>query len=62
VFVANDQVRWGLGLLLASGNAVGAWLAARMALARGAGFVRYVLMLIIALSAIALFADYRLVP
>jgi uncharacterized membrane protein YfcA len=62
VFVANDQVHWGLGLLLASGNAVGAWLAARMALARGAGFVRYVLMLIIALSAIALFADYRLVP
>ena len=62
VFVINDQVRWGLGLLLASGNAAGAWLAARMALARGAGFVRYVVILIIALSAIALFSDYQLAP
>jgi hypothetical protein len=62
VFVVNDQVRWGLGLLLASGNAAGAWLAAHMAVSRGAGFVRYVLMGIIAVSALALFTDYRLVP
>jgi uncharacterized membrane protein YfcA len=61
VFVVNDQVRWGLGLLLASGNAAGAWLAAHMAVQRGANFVRYVLIAIIALSAIALFSDFRLV-
>jgi uncharacterized protein len=61
VFVFNDQVRWGLGLLLASGNAAGAWLAAHMAVRRGAGFVRYVLITIIALAAIALFGDFRLV-
>jgi hypothetical protein len=61
VFVYNDQVRWGLGLLLASGNAAGAWLAAHMAVKRGAPFVRYVLMTIIALSALAMFSDYRLV-
>jgi uncharacterized membrane protein YfcA len=61
VFVYNDQVRWGLGLLLASGNAAGAWLAANMAIKRGASFVRYVLMVIIALSAVAMFSDYRLV-
>ena len=61
VFIINDQVRWGLGLLLASGNAAGAWVAAHMAMNRGAGFVRYVLIVIIALSAIALFTDYRLV-
>lgn len=60
VFVVNDQVRWGLGLLLATGNAAGAWLAARMAISRGAGFVRYMLMAIIALSALALFSDFRL--
>lgn len=61
VFIVNDQVRWGLGLLLASGNAAGAWVAAHMAMNRGAGFVRYVLIVIIALSAFALFTDYRLV-
>ena len=61
VFVVNDQVRWGLGLLLASGNAAGAWLAAHMAVSRGSGFVRYTLIGIIALSAIALLGDYRLV-
>jgi uncharacterized membrane protein YfcA len=61
VFVINDQVRWGVGLLLASGNAAGAWLATHMAVRRGARFVRYVLIAIVALSAIALFSDYRLV-
>jgi uncharacterized membrane protein YfcA len=61
VFVWNDQVRWGLGLLLASGQAAGAWLAARMAVSRGAGFVRWFLIVVVALSAIALFGDFRLV-
>jgi hypothetical protein len=61
VFVVNDQVRWGLGLLLASGNAAGAWVGANMAVSRGAGFVRWVLIVIIALSTIALFSDYRIV-
>jgi len=62
VFVVNDQVRWGLGLLLGTGNAAGAWLAAQMAIRRGAAFVRYVLIVVLALAAIALFGDYRLVP
>lgn len=61
VFIANDQVRWGIGLLLASGNAAGAWVGASMAVDRGAGFVRWVLIIIIALSAIAMFSDYRIV-
>jgi uncharacterized membrane protein YfcA len=61
VFIANDQVRWGLGLLLASGNGAGAWIAARMAVRRGAGFVRWFLIAIVALSAVALLGDFRLV-
>jgi uncharacterized membrane protein YfcA len=61
VFIANDQVRWGLGLLLAVGQAAGAWVAAHMALRRGAAFVRWVLIAILALSAVALFSDYRVV-
>jgi len=61
VFVWNDQVRWGLGLLLASGNAAGAWFAVRMAVNRGAAFLRWFLVVIVALSAVALLGDFRLV-
>ncbi|HEX6995977.1 MAG TPA: sulfite exporter TauE/SafE family protein [Gammaproteobacteria bacterium] len=60
VFVANDQVRWGLGALLAAGSAAGAWAAARMAISRGAPFVRTVLIVILVLSAIAMLGDIRL--
>src|SRR5690606_24108535 len=62
VFVVNDQVRWGLGLLLAAGSAVGAWAAARMAVARGAPFVRLVLIVILVLSAVAMLGDIQLAP
>lgn len=54
VFVINDQVRWGLGLLLGVGNAAGAFVAARMAIAHGTRFVRWVLIVILVGSAIAL--------
>jgi uncharacterized membrane protein YfcA len=56
VFVVNDQVDWTLGALLAVGQGAGAWLAARMALRRGARFVRTVVVVIVALSAAALLA------
>jgi uncharacterized protein len=57
VFVVNDQVHWGLGLLLAVGNAAGAFVAARLAVARGAPFVRYALITILLMSSVALLAD-----
>jgi uncharacterized membrane protein YfcA len=57
VFVWNDQVRWGLGLLLALGNALGAWVAARMAIARGAPFVRWALIVILTLASIQMIFD-----
>jgi hypothetical protein len=60
VFVVNDQVRWGLGFLLAVGNAGGAWVAARMAVANGARFVRFALIAILSLASIALLADLRI--
>lgn len=56
VFIVNDQVHWTLGVLLGAGQAVGAWVAARMAVRRGAEFVRWVVIVIVVLSAIALFA------
>lgn len=54
VFVLNDKVSWGLGLLLAAGQGVGAWLAAHMAVKHGAPFVRWTVIGIVLLSAVAL--------
>jgi uncharacterized protein len=57
VFVINDQVDWGLGLLLATGQAAGAWVAVHMALERGAVFVRWVLITVLLVSGVALLVD-----
>jgi uncharacterized protein len=54
VFIVHDQVNWTLGLLLAAGQSLGAWIAARMAVKRGARFVRWVVIVVIVLSAAAL--------
>ncbi|MDH3889998.1 MAG: sulfite exporter TauE/SafE family protein [candidate division Zixibacteria bacterium] len=51
VFVFNDQVNWTVGLVLAIGNMSGAWVAARMAVKRGAVFVRWLLIVVLILSA-----------
>ena len=60
VFISNDQVQWTLGLLLAAGQAVGAWVAANLVIKRGAEFVRIAVIAIILLSAGALFAGVGL--
>jgi uncharacterized membrane protein YfcA len=57
VFVVNHQVRWLLGGLLAIGNGVGAWAGAHLAVEKGAAFVRWVLIVILALSSAALLGD-----
>ena len=54
VFWYHDQVRWDLGLVLALGNMAGAWVAANMAVERGAAFVRWVLVAVVVGSGIAL--------
>jgi len=51
VFMINGQILWGLGLLLAVGNAGGGWLAARLAIERGAGLVRWFLIAVVTVSA-----------
>jgi uncharacterized membrane protein YfcA len=60
VFVLNDQVQWTYGLLLGAGQAVGAWLAAHLAVERGAKFVRSVVVVVTAVAALALFAGVGL--
>ncbi|MBU0984752.1 MAG: sulfite exporter TauE/SafE family protein [candidate division Zixibacteria bacterium] len=54
IFVANDQVVWSVGLIMAIGNMSGAWIGARTAVKRGAGFVRWVLMAVVVVSAVLL--------
>lgn len=56
VFIVHDQVQWTLGLLLGAGQSLGAWVAAHTAVKRGAEFVRWVVIGIVVLSAVALFA------
>ncbi|WP_433329143.1 sulfite exporter TauE/SafE family protein [Spirillospora sp. CA-294931] len=48
VFAAQGQVLWAIGLSMAVANIVGAQLGARMAINRGAGFVRVVLLCVVA--------------
>jgi uncharacterized membrane protein YfcA len=54
VFANNAQVDWGAGLLLGAGNMVGAWWAARLAVSKGAAWVRWVLVATVAGSALYL--------
>ena len=61
VFVLNSQVWWGVGFLLAIGNAGGGWIAARMAVQRGAGFVRWILIAVIIVSAASLLGIFDLI-
>lgn len=60
VFILHGQVEWKVGLVLASGNMMGAWTAARTAARRGAGFVRWVLIAVVLFSAFALLGGWDL--
>ncbi len=61
VFQANSQVQWAIGLILAVGNMLGAWVAARMAVERGAPFVRWLLIVVVIASAAQLLGLFDLV-
>lgn len=52
IFMRNGQVDWFIGIALAIGNAAGGWFAAKMAVERGAVFVRYILIGVVVISAV----------
>ena len=52
IFACNGLIRWDLGLILAIGGIVGAWIATKHAAKNGAGFVRIVLIVIVAGAAL----------
>ena len=55
VFILNDQVRWDYGLVHSIGNIIGAFVASRFAVTWGANFVRWVMIVIIAVTVLHLF-------
>ncbi len=54
VFVLNDKVNWGVGLVLAFGNGSGAWLASRVSVKKGDGFIKNFIVVMVILMAIKL--------
>lgn len=51
VFVLNDKVNWKVGLILALGNGSGAWLASRVSVKRGDGFIKtFLVIMVVAMS------------
>ncbi len=50
IFILNGQVEWKTGLVLALGNMTGAWIASRIAVKRGAKFVRWFLLAVLLVS------------
>ena len=58
VFLINDQVNWGYGLILTIGNIIGAYVASRLAVKKGVNFVRWVIVVVILLTSGHLFDLY----
>ncbi len=54
VFVLNDKVIWQVGLILAIGNGSGAWVASRVSVDRGDGFIKTFLVVMVVAMAIKL--------
>ncbi|UCE25264.1 MAG: sulfite exporter TauE/SafE family protein, partial [Candidatus Zixiibacteriota bacterium] len=54
VFIYNGHVQWYAGLILGIGNMLGAWVASRMAVKRGAIFARWVLIAVLIIASAAL--------
>ncbi len=51
VFVLNDKVNWKIGLILAIGNGSGAWLASRVSVNKGDGFIKtFLVVMVVAMS------------
>ncbi len=56
-FLFEGRLDFGLGLVLAAGQAVGGYLGAHAALARGEGFIRLILLLVVIASGLKLLLD-----
>lgn len=55
LFIINDQVMWKYGLVHAIGNIIGALLAAKLAVKKGAEFIRVIMVVVIVVSLLNIF-------
>ncbi len=55
IFQINGQINWKYGLTLGAGTMIGGFIASRLAIKKGAGFVRWVLIIVILLTAASTF-------
>ncbi len=55
VFLVNDQIHWAYGLMMTFGTVAGSFIAARMAVKKGAAFVKWVMIVFILITAADLF-------
>ena len=54
IFIFNDKVNWLVGLVLAIGQGTGAWIASRVSVKKGDGFIRLFLIIMVLAMAIRL--------
>ncbi|KGX86907.1 sulfite exporter TauE/SafE family protein [Pontibacillus litoralis] len=54
VFILNDQVHWGYGIVLAIGNSTGAYIASKFAVQKGEKFVQSMMIIIVVAMSIKL--------
>jgi uncharacterized membrane protein YfcA len=55
VFIYNNLIDWKYGLILAIGGVVGAFIASRLAVSKGVAFVKWVIVIVILLTAADMF-------
>jgi hypothetical protein len=58
VFLWYNQIDWTIGLILSIGNVVGALVASRLAVKKGVNFVKWVIVVIILITAADMFGLY----
>jgi len=54
VFIYNDKIIWKVGLVLAIGNGIGAWVSSRVSVRKGDGFIKTFLVVMVIAMAIKL--------
>lgn len=57
IFAFNDQVNWGMGVVLGLGNMLGAWAGTHVAIKRGHNFIKHVVTVAVIAFAIKLLID-----
>ncbi|MFZ5946285.1 MAG: sulfite exporter TauE/SafE family protein [Bacillota bacterium] len=58
VFIASGNVNWVLGLTLAVGNSIGAWLGSSFAVSKGDKWIRYILVVTVTIMALKLLLNF----